>query len=201
MSILANVAAVLLRNPLLILLLAAAWAADGAALVVVERDFRELVERAEVIVEGTVTRVEESPDASGVQRTLVTLSDLAVHKGADLGEEFVLDVVGGTKNGLRSAVLALPSFAPGDRVILFVRGNGQAVFPVVGVHQGYFRVEQADDGEPRVMRCDGQPVLGREQRRLRFVPRSNSGVERAVTLDVFRSWIRDELQQLGGGVP
>ncbi|GBD26010.1 hypothetical protein HRbin30_01337 [bacterium HR30] len=175
-------------------------AATARALVVVERDFRDLVERAEVILEGTVSGVEEVPDATGIQRTLVALTDLEVHKGTVSGPKFALDVVGGTKNGFRSQVLDLPSFTLGDRVILFVRGNGQAVFPVVGVHQGYFRVERLEDGSSRIVRCDGLPVVAREQRALRFAPRTSRGMERAVSLEEFRTWIRNEMQTLGGGV-
>lgn len=169
-------------------------AAAAQALVVAERDFSELVARADLILEGTVTRIEEAPDERGIQRTLVRLSDLLVHKGVPDSSEFMLDIAGGTKGGFRAEILDLPRFVVGDRVLLFVRGNGHAVFPVVGVHQGYFRVVPDDRGTPRVVRSDGLPVIGRSRRALRF-PRKTSDTARAVPLDQFREWIRDELQR------
>jgi len=169
-------------------------ATAAQALVVAERDFSELVARADVILEGTVARIEEAPDERGIQRTLVHLSDLLVHKGVADSSEFVLDIAGGTKDGLRAEILDLPRFAVGDRVLLFVRGNGHAVFPVVGVHQGYFRVLPDNRGIPRVVRSDGLTVIGRSRRALRF-PRKPSETARGVPLDQFREWIRDELQR------
>ncbi len=171
-------------------------AVTASALVVLQRDFHDLVHRAELILEGTVSRVEEASDAAGIQRTLVTLKDLTIYKGQVTEPNYILDVVGGSKNGFRSQVLDLPSFAPGDRVILFVRGNGEAVFPVVGVHQGYFRVQPRADGRLGVVRCDGLPLVGRYQRTLRFAPRTSRGRERAVSVEEFRTWIHSELQML-----
>ncbi|MCX8071146.1 MAG: hypothetical protein N3C12_01660 [Candidatus Binatia bacterium] len=182
-----------------LLLVVLAWPAAASALVVIDRDFRELVQRAELIVEGTVARIDEAPDAAGIQRTLVALAELTVHKGEWSESEFVLDVAGGSKNGLRAQVLELPSFRVGEQVILFVRGNGREVFPVVGVHQGYFRVVKALDGEERVVRCDGLPVVGRTQRALRFAPRAPRGESTGISLREFRSWIHEELDRLPRG--
>ncbi|GIW44820.1 MAG: hypothetical protein KatS3mg077_2102 [Candidatus Binatia bacterium] len=181
--------------------LALLWCARGApGLVVAERDFGELVEQSEFIVEGTVASIEEAPDATGIQRTLVTLNRLVLHKGAWPSPEFVLDIFGGTKNGLRAQVLDLPAFAVGERVMVFVRGNGREVFPVVGIHQGYFRIVPSEGGGQEVVRCDGLPVVAREQRNLRFAPRAARARAKGVSLEEFRRWIGDQLRQGSGGV-
>lgn len=184
-----------LRAVLAAVIVVGMGAVTARALVVLPRDFSDLVSRAEFIVEGTVGRIEEAPDEAGIQRTLVHLYDLMVHKGTWSAPDFSVDIAGGSKDGWRSQVSELPNFTSGERVILFVRGNGRQVFPIVGVHQGYFRVVADGDGRPVVVRCDGQPVIGRDARALRFAPRSAVPPQHAVSADEFRQWIREEMHR------
>ncbi len=164
----------------------------AGALVVVQRDFAQLVSGAEQVVEGTVVAVEEAPDASGIQRTLVTLADLLVLKGQVAGDRFVLDVAGGEKGGLRSSVLDLPELRLGERYVLFVAANGRAVFPVVGVWQGVFRVVRDDERQAEVVTTyDGSAVTGRAGRNL-LRRRQPRGGEKAVSVQEFRNWVLEE---------
>jgi len=117
-------------------------------MVVVERDFPELVARAEQIVAGTVTDIKQEADAAGAPVTLVTFSDLTVLKG-DVGDSLTLRFYGGEAGEVVVHIPDMPTFAIGDRAVLFVAGNGRDVCPLVGVWQGRFNVrfdttQQAD---------------------------------------------------------
>ena len=109
------------------------------AMVVVQRDFPELVARAEQIVAGTVTDIKQEIDGAGAPATLVTFSDLTVLKG-DVGNTLTLRFYGGETGGVVVHIPDMPTFAVGDRAILFVAGNGRDVCPLVGVWQGRFNV-------------------------------------------------------------
>jgi hypothetical protein len=126
----------LLRTAALLLV----CAAPGAhAMVVVQRDFPELVARAEQIVAGTVTDSQHETDAAGAPVTLVTFSDLTVLKG-DVGDTLTLRFYGGEAGDVVVHIPDMPTFAIGDRAVLFVAGNGRDVCPLVGVWQGRFNV-------------------------------------------------------------
>lgn len=109
------------------------------AMVVVQRDFPELVARAEQIVAGTVTDIKQEIDAAGAPATLVTFSDLIVLKG-DVGNTLTLRFYGGETGGVVVHIPDMPTFTVGDRAVLFVAGNGRDVCPLVGVWQGRFHV-------------------------------------------------------------
>lgn len=69
-------------------------------------------------------------------------------------------LLGGELDGKGMRVAGMPRFKRGEEMILFVRGNGQRVCPVMGWRYGQFRVEQADGGgSTRVLRADSSPVL------------------------------------------
>jgi hypothetical protein len=153
---------------LAVLLLGAAPAAH--AMVVVERDFPDLVARAEQIVSGTVADITHGADASGAPTTLVTFSDLTVLKG-DVGNTLTLRLYGGTSGDVVVHIPDMPAFAVGDRAVLFVAGNGRDVCPLVGVWQGRFNVRfdpvrqtdvvETNDRTPVVAVAGRQIVRGR----------------------------------------
>lgn len=171
----------------------AVLSAPARALVVVERDFAALVALAEQIVEGTVVAVEQSTDPRGVARTLISLSDLLVLKGEVAGDRFVIDIAGGERNGLRSVVLDLPELKVGERYVLFVAGNGRAVFPVVGIAQGVFQVVRDPERQAEVVLAyDGSPVSGRQGRRLVRRERAFAPAA-AISVQEFRNWVAEEM--------
>ena len=140
------------------------------AMVVVQRDFADLVARAEQIVSGTVTDITQGTDATGAPTTLVTLSDLTVLKG-DVGNTLTLRLYGGASGDVLVHIPDMPTFAIGDRTVLFVAGNGRDVCPLVGVWQGRFNVRfdpqrqtdvvETNDREPVVAVAGRQIVRGR----------------------------------------
>jgi hypothetical protein len=169
-------------------------AATATAMVVAQRDFPELVANAEQVVVGTVTDIHVEPDAKGMPYTMVTLSDLRALKGT-AGETLTLRFYGGRSGGVVVQVPDMPEFALGERDILFIRGNGHEVCPLVGVWQGRFHVRyDAARGSEVVDSNDGAPVTGRVGRQLRIAPlEAGAAAPAAVTVDEFRQLVADEL--------
>jgi hypothetical protein len=170
------------------------WAPPTSALVVVKRDFPELVARADQVVVGTVTAITQGQDDSGAPSTFVTFSDLTVLKG-EVGPTLILRLYGGTTGNVAVAIPDMPTFTLGEREILFVAGNGSAVCPLVGVWQGRFHVRLDETrGTEVVDDSDRNPVIGLAGRELRRAPlRARTPAPPATTLDEFRQMVADEL--------
>lgn len=142
---------------LAVLLMGAAPAAH--AMVVVQRDFADLVARAEQIVSGRVTDITEEADASGAPTTLVTFSDLTVLKG-DVGTTLTLRLYGGASGDVIVHISDMPTFTIGDRAVVFVAGNGRDVCPLVGVWQGRFNIRFDPQRQTDVVETnDRMPVV------------------------------------------
>jgi hypothetical protein len=123
-------------------LLALGWTTSSWALTIVPRTFTELVGLADWVLIGTVTQVASAVEAKGERiYTYVTLADLEVIKGEWHDTDYVLRVSGGVVDQQMEVYPGLPQFETGRRYILFIQGNFSALFPVVGLHQGVFRVE------------------------------------------------------------
>lgn len=180
----------------ILLLLLLADAASVHAMVVVKRDFTELVARAEQIVIGTVSAIREEPDTSGTPYTLVTFSDLSVLKG-DLGATLTLRFYGGTAGDVTVHIPDMPTFTLGERNVLFVAGNGTTICPLVGIWQGRFYVRfDPTLGTDVVEDSNHQALFGVATRELLRVPAASGTAARdatALTLDDFRRLIADEL--------
>ena len=123
-------------------LLAIGWTTSSWALTAIPRTFAELVGLADWVLIGTVTQVTSAVEAKGTRiYTYVTLADLEVIKGEWHDSEYVLRVSGGAVDQRGEVYPGFPQFEAGRRYILFIQGNFSALFPVVGLHQGVFRVE------------------------------------------------------------
>lgn len=171
---------------------------DAGAMVVVQRDFPDLVQRAEQIVSGTVVDIGETRiDGSPV--TLVTVSELTVMKGA-VGDSITLEIYGGTDGEYAIKVPDMPTFTVGERVLLFVAGNGKNVCPLVGVWQGAFRVDFDEaSGTDTVSSYSGAPIAGVVNGKVQHAGSRGDGgaAGAALTLDGFRRLIADELARSG----
>jgi hypothetical protein len=168
-------------------------AASASAVVVVKRDFPELVRRAEQIVIGTVTDIHEEQDVSGTPFTLVTFSDLSVLKG-DVGSTLTLRFYGGHAGDVVVAIPDMPTFTLGERDVLFVAGNNRDVCPLVGVWQGRFYVRLDPTlGADIVEDSTHQPLTGIAGRQLLRAPAVSGATP--MTLDAFRQLIVNELAQ------
>jgi hypothetical protein len=121
-------------------LLAVGWTTSSSALTVVPRSFAELVGLADWVVIGTVTQVASAVEGERIY-TYITLTDLEMIKGAWHDAEYRLRVSGGVVGQRVEVYQGLPQLEAGQRYILFIRENFSALFPVVGLHQGVFRVE------------------------------------------------------------
>jgi hypothetical protein len=168
-------------------------------MVVVQRNFPDLVQRAEQIVSGTVVDIGEATiDGSPV--TLVTVADLTVMKGA-AADSITLELYGGNDGEYAVKVPDMPTFKEGEQLLLFIAGNGKNVCPLVGVWQGAFRLQfDESSGTDIVTSYGGAPIAGIVGGEIQHVgSRGDGGAASApLSLDDFRQLIADELGRSGG---
>src|SRR6266403_4235675 len=127
---------------------------------VIPPTFDELVSRAEVIFQGTVTDVRSQWTGEGAQHRIesyVTFKVEDAMKGAP-GESYTLRMLGGTVDGETMEVSDSPKFKVGDRDILFVENNGSQFIPLVGIMHGRFRVKKDEAGRDAVFTNEGSPL-------------------------------------------
>jgi hypothetical protein len=137
---------------------------------VIPPSFDELVSRAEVIFQGSVTDVRSQWVGEGAQRHIVTYVTFKVEdaiKGAP-GATYTMRMLGGTVDGQTMEVSDSPKFKKGDRDFLFVEHNGQQFIPLVGIMHGRFRVEHEQNGREIVATNSGERLsdvasLGKEE--------------------------------------
>jgi hypothetical protein len=116
--------------------------------------------RADLVVEGWVAGVEARRDSNGEIYTYVMLEGIEVIHGTHLESTLELRFSGGELEGERSHVVGMPTFSVGERVLLFVRGNGSEMCPIVGWHQGSFRVAaDPKTGAEYLTDAAGHPVV------------------------------------------
>lgn len=140
------------------------FASSALATTAIERSFPELVQRADVVVVGTVNDIHEQWDTERqVPFTLVTLSNLTVLKG-NPGSELTLYFLGGhTPNGKILSVAETPHFTVGEKTVVFSAGNQRDVIPLVGLWQGLLRVQiDTISGTEFVTDHAGVPLRGIE---------------------------------------
>jgi hypothetical protein len=109
---------------------------------------QDLFQKAELIFEGTVTRIESrlsdrrSDQDDVLPHTFITFRIHRTYKGAAQNKnDITLRFTGGPGRGERFLeVVGVPRFEIGEKCILFVTGNGMRICPIVGWGQGLFRV-------------------------------------------------------------
>jgi len=143
-------------------LLASAPPRPAVAVSPVPKTFQQLVGEAELIVVGTVARVDGARLPEGLIVSDVTLTVLNVAKALrPTPTTLVVRVLGGEVGETSLVVPGAPRFSPGQTVLLFLRGNLREMFPFVGVQQGVFSVRRdAALGIERVFDWQGRPVVG-----------------------------------------
>jgi hypothetical protein len=187
----------LLRS--LILLWLVSLALSGArATTVIPPTFDELVIKAEMIFEGTVTGLRSEWTGEGANRHIVTYVSFKVEdaiKGAP-GASYTIRMFGGTVDGHTIEVADAPRFKEGDRDILFVENNGTQFIPLVGIMHGRFRV-QADpnSGNEKIAKDNGAAVadvakLGQDE--------AGAAAGTALTKTQFKAAIRQKLAEKAG---
>jgi hypothetical protein len=170
-----------------ILLLVVVWDTRGDALTALPRTFVELVERADCVLIGTVMQVTTAVEPEGEKiYTYVTLADLEVLKGDVPDTSYVLRVRGGVVNTQAEVYPGLPQFEAGGRYILFVQGNFRDLFPVVGLHQGVFRVGWDAARQQEVVRpLQDEAHSTRSAARLPDAQSRSAPPEEGVTVEAF----------------
>lgn len=117
---------------------------QSRALTSAEHSFDEMVALSELILVGTVSRIDsawgQGHRADAIFST-VELSDIETIKGTAPGTRYNLKVIGGVVGDQAQFYPGLPQFETGQRYLLFIRGNERAMFPITGVSQGMYRVQ------------------------------------------------------------
>jgi hypothetical protein len=133
---------------------------SALATTVIPPSFDELVSRAEVIFQGTVTDVRSQWVGEGGQRHInsyVTFKVEDAIKGKP-GGQITLQMLGGTVGSETMEVTDAPKFKVGDRDILFVENNGTQFVPLVGIMHGRFHVKKDTTGQDTVFTDEGSPL-------------------------------------------
>jgi hypothetical protein len=186
-----------------ILLLVVVWDTRVDALTAVPRTFGEFVERADCVLIGTVMRVTTAVEPAGEKMyTYVTLADLEVLKGDVPDPAYVLRVRGGVVNTQAEVSPGLPQWEAGGRSILFVQGNVRDLFPVVGRHQGVFRVGWDAARQQEVVRpLQDEAHPPRSAARRPDAQRRSAPPEEGVTVEAFVQRIAAHLHPLPSAGP
>jgi hypothetical protein len=136
-------------------------ATAASAMVVVPADFSEMVASSELVVHGRV--VGARPQVTSDRRTIetvVTVSVVSVIKGAP-GDTVYFRVPNGQVGRYRRVMVGAPEFAPGDEVVLFLKGRPPVVPMPFGLTQGVYRVARGSDGRGMVTPVMVSDVPGR----------------------------------------
>ena len=131
-----------LMTCLVALALLAPVATRAPATTVLATSFPTLVQEADLVVVGTAQAIQQEWDeATETPYTLVTFTDLDLLKGRHRHPALTIRLLGGASpDGTSLQIAGVPSFALGERSILFVTGHGHYAIPFVGLWQGVFRV-------------------------------------------------------------
>ena len=180
-------------NYLLVIASLIASAASLSATTVIPPTFEQLVDQAEVIFQGTVTKTNSQWIGEGDQRRIVTYVTFEVKdalKGSP-GKSYTVRQFGGTVDGETMMIDGAPVFNVGDEDILFVENNGSQVVPLVGLMHGRFHVRKDASGRETVTTNGDQPLgdvsrLGHEE--------TGAATAAALSPSAFKSAIQGRLQ-------
>ena len=173
------------------------FAGSVPATTVIPPSFDELVSRAEMIFQGSVTDVRSEWTGEGAQRHIMSYVTLKVEdaiKGKP-GSTVTLRMLGGTVGGETMEVTDAPKFKVGDRDILFVENNGTQFVPLVGIMHGRFRVKKDAAGQDAVFTNEGSPLtdvskLGKNE--------EAASAGRPISKQEFRQAIQAKAQEQAG---
>jgi hypothetical protein len=116
------------------------YVANVHATTLLYKNLDDLSAEAENIVVGTVAKTESTYGTDKSIYTFVTITDMESIKGQTKESELVLRFKGGQVGEEIHEIVGSPHFETNEQVVLFVRGNGRNLVPLVGWTQGAFRV-------------------------------------------------------------
>jgi hypothetical protein len=173
------------------------FAGTALATTVIPPSFDELVSRAEMIFQGSVTGVRSEWTGEGAQRHIMSYVTLKVEDAikGNPGSTVTLRMLGGTVGGETMEVTDAPKFTVGDRDILFVENNGTQFVPLVGIMHGRFRVKKDATGQEAVFTNEGSPLsdvskLGKNE--------EAASAGRPISKQEFRQAIQAKAQEQAG---
>jgi hypothetical protein len=149
----------MLRIPAIVCALAVCFTASVAATTYLPVTFDDLVAKADVIFVGEVVDVRafalDTRDGTIIKtRVTFRVDDPLL---ASTGAIEVLEFLGGETGGVGMAVAEMPTFAIGDRRVVFARRE-RSINPIVGFTQGVLRIAPDGRGVDRVLTLEGQPL-------------------------------------------
>jgi hypothetical protein len=118
-------------------------ASPAAAMVTLPAEFSEMLAESQLVVHGRVVAVE--PYETAGRKTIesrVVVQVVDALKG-DARSEVYFRVPGGQIGRYRRIMVGVPVFAPGDEIVVFLRGQAPALPMPLGVTQGVYRVTRA----------------------------------------------------------
>ncbi len=168
------------------------------ASIVIALDLEELTVEADRIVVGTVVWAEPIRIGNGMIRTRHRIQVEQDLRGSG-DHEIIVETLGGQVGGLAMRVAGAPSFVLGDRAVVFVREDGNAIFHPVGVAQGVMRIER-ENGHDMVLPSRRGGMLVRSDATGVLVKSAGplAGKER---LDVFLSRVLKIIEARRGETP
>lgn len=131
------------------------------ATVLEKKSFEDLALEADMVAIGRVAKVESHPTTDGRHAyTYVGVGGLELLKGTYPQSAITLRMDGGAlDDGTALVVPGIPSFQPDEKVVLFVKGNGLSICPLVGWEQGLLRVvEEKRSGQETLRTSRGMRI-------------------------------------------
>ena len=149
-------------------------AVNASATTVLHKDVDQLVQEADGIVIGTVRGTESRYGPGQDIYTFVSVDQVELLKGRYHQSSLTLRLEGGQVGNDILDIEGSPHFSSGDKVILFVKGNGKQMVPFVGWTQGVLRIKPDETGVEEITDHEGNRVLGLKEGKL-IKERKHSG--------------------------
>ena len=128
------------RNMIGIALVAAILAAPAFATTVTKMDLEQLVQRADLIVQGQVQSVYSQWDEG--RRLVFTYISIRVDEPlkGERRQSILIRQIGGTVGAIQMSVAGVPQFKSGEMAIVFLKRQDDSTFQVVGMNQGLYEI-------------------------------------------------------------
>lgn len=131
------------------------------ATVVRPPEFDELVLMSDCVVRGTVTDLRSEWRGNGDNRSIYTIVSIQIAECliGEAAETVELVLLGGEIDGESMTVVGQPEFNVGDEDILFIKGNGVRLCPVLAMVYGRYLVAEDETGRRFIARENGAPLV------------------------------------------
>ncbi|ALO44761.1 hypothetical protein [Pseudohongiella spirulinae] len=150
-----------LRLRLIMCLIITMTALPVSATTVMQMNFDDVVQKAQLVFEGRVMSVESRQTGPRAIHTIITFQILDVVKGDYEQSTIELSYLGGKVGNREMWVAEMQMPAVGENGIYFVGNPGESmIHPLVGWSQGHYRIERNSSGVAGVTTAQGRAVTG-----------------------------------------